>query len=236
MRPGGPVTIVLAASLGMFSTACGNSGTSTEPSTSAVSLPSTGTRPPTTPSLPTSDPHRYDAGRAVFDATWRYETQLPIDLNAGEALAFRDGTVTCDVIKAGKLLPGEIHDRLRQASGWTDSGAAAVVAAAVRGLCPEAQMRYTTQFDFDVSMIQTQIKNLSGVDAPTVPTGEATKRICNYLGAHPDIHGLWDLMVSEGTPARATIKAVVRAVVGVRCPAYNLGGFWYNTDPGPPPH
>jgi hypothetical protein len=197
------------------------------------------TASPTATPTPTSTAgtalNLYAARRAQFIVDWTYETLVDLDLQAGPDRAFTDGVLTCELVLQGSL-PGNIPAALVKRSSWTGSGAEAVVAAAVRGLCPEAGARYLTQFDKEVAAAQSGIQAESGISPPTIATGETAKLVCDYLMKRGSSLHLWDLLQSNGTPGNAPMKVVVRNVVGTHCLFFNnyLGPWWYNDLPGPP--
>ena len=215
---------------------CG--GTAGPPPSPTFSLPPillpSPSSPPTVVAQP--DVNRYVARRAEFSAMWRYETVVATDLQGGEGRAFTDGALTCELIRLRGTLPGNIPPTLQKQSSWTESGAEAVVSAALRTLCPDSGARFLSTFDKEVSIAQELIRNESGIYPPEIPTGKTAKLVCDYLSKHPNVHGLWELMVSEGTPGNAPIKVVVRKVTAAHCIIYNdwLGFFWYDDWPGPP--
>jgi len=204
---------------------------------SPIVIPSPSVPPTATPTvIAQSGSTVYLPKRAAFIATWRYETLVQLDLQAGEARAYADGVSTCDLIRIYHSLPGNIPPALQKQSSWTGSGAEAVVSAALRALCPELGARFLSQFDKDVALAQSAIQKDSGIFPPEIATGQTAKLVCDFLSQHPDVHGLWDLMVSEGTPGNAPIKIVVREVASAHCLFIQdrLGGFWYDNSPGPP--
>jgi hypothetical protein len=117
---------------------------------------------------------------------------------------------------------------IRLEFGFDNTGAEAVVAAALRALCPAYNFGYRTSFDRNVAGAQESIRVSWGQLPDEVATGTTAKLVCGYLIAR-SADGLTTLLHSEGTPSGAPLKLTVRSVVAAHCPAlqYRIdSGYW----------
>ena len=165
-----------------------------------------------------------------FTAIWRYETVVQSDLNQGAQHAYDAGRQACEAIIDRTALTSTVED-VKTRFGFTGSGAQAVVAAALRTLCPNYNTGYRTHFDRAVADAQDRITREWGSRPTEMSTGEAVKLICGHLNSRQTAEGLTDLLHSEGTPKDASgnsapIKLTVRAAVAAYCFNFDLPPYW----------
>ena len=173
-----------------------------------------------------------------FGAWWRYELQVRDDELRGVQQAYVDGIAVCEIRATGKS-PDTAVATLKQ-MGWTEGGGAAIVAAAVRTLCPHYDfgtassdgtiMGWKTYFDEQVNlsyplvlraMVPFNLRN-----QPThIDVGWFGKYTCTYLQSTNTSIGLLDYLMNQGkglalSETRPLAQAAVKAVVTHMCPGY----------------
>jgi Protein of unknown function (DUF732) len=163
-----------------------------------------------------------------FMAWFNYEVITLTDRSRSESDVRLAGVAACTSMRqdhGAETAVSQIKDRM----GFDRTGAEAVVAAAVRALCPELNFGYRTSFDRNVAMAQELIRNGWHQQPDEFGTGLTAKLVCEHLALH-SADGLTELLTSHGTPSGAPIKLTVRAVVGAQCPALSdkLGPYWYD--------
>jgi hypothetical protein len=178
---------------------------------------------PATP--PFSGPLVSTNAYASLVATYRYEALTARDQSRGDADVRLAGAVTCMRRTRNEPLD-DIVAAVRLDFGFDGTGAEAVVAAALRTVCPAYDFGYRTWFDRNVAAGQELIRQHWGRLPDEVATGNAAKLVCGFLTTH-SADGLSALLQSEGTPSGAPLKLTVRSVVAAHCPTlqYRIDNF-----------
>lgn len=139
----------------------------------------------------------FDASAAATSNYWAwlvYEMNSDGDLRRGfETEAYPDGAFVCGQLAIGTSIP-IIEDTLSGAKGWSGTGAAAIIKAAVNALCPRYNQGYTTYFDRSVSSasnaLGTALPWSNNAVPPFYEVGYFMKAACEYLQKVGSAQGL----------------------------------------------
>jgi hypothetical protein len=138
-------------------------------------------------SLPQPGSTEYDG----FTATVTYETQVQSDADLGEQTGSNTdgytnwyywGSAACySLDEHPDSSPHDLAQGIQSQTGFTFTGAEAVVAGAVRNLCPSLSVGYQTSMDSEVTLAQQNVDDVIGAEPDTIQTGEFAKLVCDYF-------------------------------------------------------
>lgn len=145
---------------------------------------------------PQPRPGVFDASQEAADdyGFWvDYEMNQPADrLRDFETDTYPEGVLVCASLATGTT-EKELEARLSGTKGWTGSGAAAIIKAAVTALCPQLNRGYQTHFDKNVESAKLALAAELPWTAGPPPTHEIgffLKTACGYLQDADSADGL----------------------------------------------
>ena len=181
-----------------------------------------------------------DAQVNKFWAMLDYETGEETDRQLGRQIepngqyrAYSYGLVACS-LSAKNDPPDIIAKTISKQAGFTGSGAQAIVAAAVRVLCPSQNFGYLTHFDRQVQAARNRVHAKFGVMPEEIATGRTAKAACSFMERNRGADGLSNyilkqsgLVVFAADGSSAYIggvgwRTVVYYATRERCPVWDL--------------